>query len=171
MDKKKLLRTMVPLIIFVVVIGIWFFKNLSEEAELDLQADLAFPLHVSAVNMEELKAHNLPVIIDFGADSCVPCKEMAPVLRLLNAEMQEKAIIQFVDVWKHPGSADGFPVQVIPTQLFYTAQGKPYEPSEHMAIPFRIYKHKETQEHMFTVHQGGLTEAQMRAILHDMGVR
>ncbi|OLN32939.1 Thioredoxin [Desulfosporosinus metallidurans] len=40
-------------------------------------------------------------MIDFGADSCVPCKEMAPVLKKLNTEMQGKAIVKFVDVWKN----------------------------------------------------------------------
>lgn len=33
-----------------------------------------------------------------------------------------------------------------------------------------MYTYKETGEHAFTVHQGGLTEDQMRAILADMGV-
>jgi thioredoxin 1 len=33
-----------------------------------------------------------------------------------------------------------------------------------------MYSYKDTGEHAFTVHQGGLTEQQMRAILDDMGV-
>ncbi len=47
-----------------------------------------------------------PIIIDFGADSCIPCKEMAPVLKKLNEEWQGKVIVKFVDVWKYPDAAD-----------------------------------------------------------------
>ena len=49
---------------------------------------------------------------------------------------------------------------------------KSFVPSEELAsqIEFMMYKHKETGEHVFTVHQGGLTEEQMSAILKEMGV-
>jgi thioredoxin 1 len=39
-----------------------------------------------------------------------------------------------------------------------------------LGIEFTMYSFKETEEHAFTVHQGGLTEDQMRLILTDMGV-
>ena len=44
--------------------------------------------------------------------------------------------------------------------------------SEHglPAIEFLMYSHRETGEHVFTVHQGGLTEEQMRMIRKEMGV-
>ena len=50
----------------------------------------------------------------------------------MNAEMQGKAIVKFVDVWKHAEAADGFPIQVIPTQVLINADGTPYVPSEAM---------------------------------------
>ncbi len=170
---KNTLKKIVPLVIFAIIIGIWFVKNLPEQQSSHASIasnDLKFPLTVSSVNIEELKSNKLPIIVDFGADSCVPCKAMAPVLQSLNNEMQDTAIIQFVDVWKNPKGAEGFPVQVIPTQFFYTADGKPYVPSESLNINFTMYKTKDTNEHVFTVHQGGLSEEQMRAILKDMGV-
>jgi len=39
-----------------------------------------------------------------------------------------------------------------------------------MDIEFTMYALKENNQHIFTTHQGGLTEEQMRAILADMGV-
>jgi thioredoxin 1 len=95
---------------------------------------------------------------------------MAPVLKTLNAEKQGEAIIKFVDVWKNGDAARDFPVQVIPTQVFINADGTPYVPSDDIEIKFTMYSKKDTDEHVFTVHQGGLTENQMRAILADMGV-
>ena len=97
---------------------------------------------------------------------------MAPVLQTMNAEMQGKAIVKFVDVWKNPDAARDFPVQVIPTQVLIAADGTPYAPSEEVSaqIQFSQYSYKDTGELVFTVHQGGLTKEQMRIILKDMGV-
>ena len=135
--------------------------------------DPNFALHTEKIDLEVLSAYKLPMILDFGSDDCIPCKEMAPVLKSMNAEMQGKAIIRFVDVWKYTDGADGFPVQIIPTQVLVTAEGKPYVPSaamESSGIRFTMYSTKDTKEHVFTVHQGGLTQEQMRLILKDMGV-
>ena len=97
---------------------------------------------------------------------------MAPVLQTMNAQMQGKAIIKFVDVWKNTDAAKDFPVQVIPTQVLIAADGTPYAPSENVASQIELtqYTYKDTGELAFTVHQGGLTEEQMRLILSDMGV-
>ncbi len=97
---------------------------------------------------------------------------MAPVLVELNKEFQGEAIIKFVDVWKNPAAAQDFPVSAIPTQIFYNSDGSPYVPSEEVfnLIQFNMYSLGESGVHDFTVHQGGLTENQMRLILSDMGV-
>lgn len=172
MEKKKLIKIIIPVLIVIIIAGIWIFKNINSGS-----GDLVTPnnnedfvLETEAVDLDVLTAYGLPIIIDFGSDSCIPCKEMAPVLKTMNAEMQGKAIIKFVDVWKHAEAADGFPIQVIPTQVFINADGTPYVPSEDIEIEFTMYSTKDTNEHVFTVHQGGLTEDQMRAILTDMGV-
>ena len=176
MNKKKLIiRIIVPVLILVALTVIWVVKTHPTPTAIDNNLVTAeneedFVLETTSVDLETLTAYDLPIIIDFGSDSCIPCKEMAPVLQIMNAETQGKAIIKFVDVWKHAEAADGFPIQVIPTQIFMKADGSPYEPSEDIEVEFTMYTYKETGEHAFTVHQGGLTEDQMRAILADMGV-
>lgn len=172
-DKKKLLvKILVPVLIAVALIIIWVLKTHPTLAPIDKQTgNIAdFVLEATSIDLDALKEYNLPIIIDFGADSCIPCKEMAPVLKTLNAEMQGKAIIKFVDVWKNGDAANDFPIQVIPTQVFINADGTPYVPSDDIGIKFDMYSFKDTGEHAFTVHQGGLTEKEMRAILADMGV-
>ena len=128
-----------------------------------------FALEAEAIDLAALFQYKLPIIIDFGSDSCIPCQEMAPVLKSANENYRGKAIIKFVDVWKYTDAANNFPVQVIPTQVFFNADGTPYVPSDGLGIEFGFYSTKDTQEHVFTVHQGGLTEEQMDKILADMG--
>lgn len=129
-------------------------------------------LEISSVDLDEIKSYGLPFIIDFGSDSCIPCKEMAPVLETLYEEWQGKAIVHFVDVWKNTTAANDFPVSVIPTQVFYNADGTPFVPSDELSkeIEFTMYSSKDTNEHIFTTHQGGVTEDQMRKIFAEMGV-
>ncbi|MDD4475220.1 MAG: thioredoxin family protein [Eubacteriales bacterium] len=169
MNKEKLVKIIIPVFIVLVIAGIWIFKNTNSETPPTVE-NKDFALEATSIDLELLTSYELPIIIDFGADSCDPCKEMAPVLVRMNADMQGKAIIKFVDVWKNPGAANDFPIQVIPTQVFINADGTPYVPSDDIKIEFTMYSKKDTNEHVFTVHQGGLTEDQMRRILNDMGV-
>lgn len=170
MIKKRIVQILVPVIIVAVIAGIWLMKNANKN---ETAGNLQTPLEITSVNIEEIKSKGLPIIIDFGSDSCIPCKEMYPVLVSMNEKMQGKAIIHFVDVWKNQNAAVDFPVQIIPTQVFITADGKPYVPSEELQnrIEFKRYSSKATNEHIFTTHEGGLTEDEMQSILLDMGVR
>jgi thioredoxin 1 len=195
MKNKKIITVLLLVIIGVVIIGIYFTKNSvsgeKNQPEVQLQqtkpdesqqADTEkadneetaadFSLDVSEmIDYEELAAYGLPIIVDYGSDSCIPCKQMAPVLEKMNEEMQGKSFIKFVDVWKYPDAAGNVPVQVIPTQILVNADGSPFVPSEELAaqIEFIMYSSKDTGEHVFTVHQGGITEDQMRMILTEMG--
>ncbi len=177
MAKNKLAKILVPVLMVAVVasIFIWqtFFNTNTMQQHSETQQNTAvnpdFELVASEINLDALKQHGLPIIIDFGADECVPCVEMAPVLVSVNEQMQEKAIVKFVDVWKNPEASSGFPVQVIPTQVFVNADGTPYTPSDNLGIEFVTYSNMQTGEHIYTVHQGGLTEEQMNTILQDMG--
>ncbi|MEA5040886.1 MAG: thioredoxin family protein [Clostridiaceae bacterium] len=170
MDKKKLTKILIPTLIVIVIAGIWIFKHSGSGNSISPNNYQDFVLETEAVDLDTLTAYGLPMIIDFGSDSCIPCQQMAPVLKTMNEEMQGKAIIKFVDVWKNTVAANGFPIQVIPTQVLVNADGTPYVPSDEIEIEFTMYSTKDTNEHVFTVHEGGLTEDQMRAILADMGV-
>ncbi|MEG1772147.1 MAG: hypothetical protein RRY79_07815 [Clostridia bacterium] len=94
-------------------------------------------------------------------------------MKTLNAEWQDRAAVQFIDVWEYTNGVEDFPVSVIPTQIFFNADGSPYVPSEEIQkeIEFIMYENKETDEHVFTAHQGGITEEQMRAIFAEMGIK
>ena len=66
----------------------------------------------------------LPRLVDLGADSCIPCKMMAPILADLKRDFAGRMEVEFIDVWKNPGAGEEYGVQVIPTQIFYAATGE-----------------------------------------------
>ena len=66
----------------------------------------------------------LPRLVDLGADKCIPCKQMAPILEELAAEHRDELIVEFIDVWKNPDSGRQYGIRLIPTQIFYDATGK-----------------------------------------------
>lgn len=65
-----------------------------------------------------------PTVIDLGARTCIPCKKMAPILESLSKEYRGKASVLFIDVHENQAAADKFRIQMIPTQIFFNAQGK-----------------------------------------------
>lgn len=66
----------------------------------------------------------LPRLVDLGADKCIPCVMMAPILEELKKEYAGVLDVEFVDVWKNPNAAKQYGVRGIPTQIFYDANGK-----------------------------------------------
>jgi len=73
--------------------------------------------------------NNLPVkgkvtMIDLGATECIPCKLMAPVMAKMEKQYDGKAVIVFIDVWKHREQARRFGIRVIPTQIFFNENGQ-----------------------------------------------
>lgn len=82
----------------------------------------AEPSAVGQVGSAE--AQGLPRLVDLGADKCIPCKMMAPILDELEEEYAGCMGVQFIDVWKHREKAAEYGVQMIPTQIFYDETGK-----------------------------------------------
>ena len=66
----------------------------------------------------------LPKLLDLGAGKCIPCKAMVPVLEELEKEYAGKMIVEFSDVWKNEGAGKQYGVDIIPTQIFFDAEGK-----------------------------------------------
>ena len=64
---------------------------------------------------EEVLNSNVPVLVDFTASWCGPCKQIAPFIDQLAAEYDGKAIVAKVDIDESPGSAGRFGVRGVPT--------------------------------------------------------
>lgn len=63
-------------------------------------------------------------MVDLGANQCIPCKLMAPILERLERRYRGKAAIVVIDVWKYREQAQRFRIRAIPTQIFFDRDGK-----------------------------------------------
>ena len=92
-------------------------------AAISLTAKTGTPAQtVSAGKVESKKT--LPRLVDLGAGKCIPCKMMAPILEDLKKTYAGKMDVQFIDVWENPEAGGQYGIQLIPTQIFYDAQGE-----------------------------------------------
>ena len=66
---------------------------------------------------------SLPRFLELGADKCVPCKMMQPVLEELRLDYPGKLQVDFIDVWKDPSQSQKYGVSAIPTQIIFDAHG------------------------------------------------
>jgi thioredoxin 1 len=66
----------------------------------------------------------LPKLIDLGAGKCIPCKMMKPILDDLKANYADQFVTQFIDVWENPDAGKPYGIEVIPTQIFFDAEGR-----------------------------------------------
>jgi len=62
--------------------------------------------------------------IELGADRCIPCRAMQPLMREIAKEYAGKVQVVFYDVWKDPRPARKYGIQLIPTQVFIDQSGK-----------------------------------------------
>ena len=120
----KILIVTVLAVVIAVVIGLkeknrQNVKETSTENENRLLSETA-PLSTETDVEIEPK---LPRLVDLGADKCIPCKMLAPILEELKEEYKDKLDVVFIDVWKKPEQADKYNIRIIPTQIFYDASG------------------------------------------------
>lgn len=66
----------------------------------------------------------IPHLVDVGAGKCIPCKAMAPILEQLRTDYAGRLQVTFVDAWTSPDEARPYGVRMIPTQIFYGADGR-----------------------------------------------
>ena len=83
-------------------------------------SDVAKPSVVSETPTEM----PLPRLLDLGAGKCIPCKMMAPILDELKETYSGKLDVVFIDVWENQQAGEQYGIRMIPTQVFYDAEGK-----------------------------------------------
>ncbi len=65
-----------------------------------------------------------PLLVDFGANSCLPCRQLRPLLKEIKEEYAGKAHILIIDVYKFKELAREYKIQLIPTLIFFDKNGQ-----------------------------------------------
>lgn len=72
-----------------------------------------------ATSFNELINGETPVLVDFYADWCAPCKVMAPILKDLKTEMGDRLTIIKIDTDKNRAVATKYQIRGIPTLILF----------------------------------------------------
>lgn len=72
-------------------------------------------VHVDSRSFREVIGSDKPVLVDFWAPWCMPCRMIAPILEEVAAEIGDKAIVAKLNVDDHPDIAQELQIRGIPT--------------------------------------------------------
>ena len=115
----KASNTLILIAVVAIVAGVAWFRSSREGSTAGTQSPVA-----SSVDANSTVAKKLPRVVDLGAHECKACKELAPILEQLRKEYESRVAVEFIDVWKNPEAGDPYEIRVIPTQIFFDADGK-----------------------------------------------
>lgn len=131
--KKKIIPITLLVIAVVAVVELKNKKEASTPAgcpdglcTLPIPADKMYPEAVSRIpesNTVATAEQPLPRLLELGSETCVPCKAMAPIIDELRETFAGQLTVDFIDVKKDEAAADPYKIRLIPTQIFFDAQG------------------------------------------------
>jgi thioredoxin 1 len=92
---------------------------------------LAFPYQASfsgpSVDQrfpKEIAESPLPKLLDFGRGKCIPCKAMAPILKELSEEYNNRVVIKIIEIDQERELTEANKIRLIPTQIFFDSKNK-----------------------------------------------
>lgn len=126
-------RAWIGVLLIVAVAGVMYAKNAARQraaaapaasmADADQGRRVVDEAAGEATNATA-EAVGLPRLVDLGAGTCIPCKLMAPILADLRQTYTQQLEVTFIDVWEKPEAAKPYGINIIPTQIFFDAQGR-----------------------------------------------
>ncbi|MBQ7256429.1 MAG: thioredoxin family protein [Abditibacteriota bacterium] len=168
----KVVKIIILVLIVVVVLGLWTLKHAGSRVNTPTGVGETVTLGPSPLDfksLDEIVGKGKPVIIDFGANWCGPCRSFHPKLEKMSEQYKDVAFIKYVDVDKRGDIADDYPINVIPSQIFLTGDGVAYNPSAFVSsIDFQRATTTQTKVPCI-YHVGALSDEEMQMILRDMG--
>ncbi len=116
--KKKVRRKFFCVSVLLGIVGVmWVYLPFGNPTATAI-AETAEAQHEAVVPVK-----GMVTLVDLGADACIPCRMMSPILEKLEKQYKGKAAVVFIDVWKNKDQAKRFGVRIIPTQIFFDKDG------------------------------------------------
>jgi thioredoxin 1 len=89
-------------------------------------------IDLASIPLSQALSNGKPTLAEFGSNSCIPCKEMKPILEKLSIDYKDKLNVVIVEVYDHKDLAQQYKVIAIPTQVVFDSSGK--EVSRHVGL-------------------------------------
>ena len=89
-------------------------------------------LDLTSVPLGQALSSGKPTLAEFGSNTCIPCKQMKPILEELAVEYIDKLNVVIVEVYEHMDLARQYQIMAIPTQIFFDSSGE--EVTRHMGF-------------------------------------
>jgi len=74
---------------------------------------------MSSAKFNNIINSKIPVLVDFYADWCAPCKQVTPILKVVKESLKERVRIIKVNVDKNPAISTKYQIRNIPTLIFF----------------------------------------------------
>ena len=87
---------------------------------------------LTSMSLEQALENGLPTIAELGSSTCIPCKQMKPLLEELATEYEGKLNVVIVEIYEHRELAQQYGIMAIPTQIVFDSNGK--EITRHMGF-------------------------------------
>lgn len=87
---------------------------------------------LTLTSLELALSNGQPTLAEFGSVSCIPCKQMKPILDELAEVYQDKLNVVIIDVYEQQELAQKYKVMAIPTQIIFDSSGT--EISRHVGV-------------------------------------
>jgi len=79
---------------------------------------------LTSISLEQALSSGKPTLTEFGSDTCVPCKQMKPILEELAVEYKDSLNIVIIEIYEHRDLANQYQIMAIPTQIFFDSSGQ-----------------------------------------------
>jgi len=87
---------------------------------------------LASIPLEQALSSGKPTLAEFGWRTCVPCKQMKPILEELAVEYGDKLNVVIVEVYEQRELTNQYRIMTIPTQIFFDSNGQ--EITRHMGF-------------------------------------
>ena len=109
-----------------------FVQEIRDRAAIEINQERLQALAVKPADTATNTAEDLtralqsgrPVLVDFGSNSCIPCRQLRPILHEIKKEQEGKLEVLVIDVYKNQDLSSEYRIQVIPTLVFFDSKGK-----------------------------------------------
>ena len=90
------------------------------------------PFDLASIPLERALSSGKPTLAEFGSSTCIPCKEMKPILEELAKEYEGKLNVVIVEVYEQMDLTRQYGIMAIPTQIVFDSEGQ--EITRHMGF-------------------------------------